>query len=196
MVVRPCTADHPNAIRWADDNGRGRCAGASAFCRILFSILGWDENYSYRVPCTVRSKGDEAVLFFDLDNYIGTVNSRKGEKADEEIAAAEEAIRAESEDTRGIFFGADDDEEPQEIEDTEEMERRLQELAEIERRTFGTLVFEHSGEIRLPAIDDDGEWDVMAEPRILGEDHRVDDAVVESLHDELLEALIAGEEEQ
>lgn len=196
MVVRPCTADYPNAIRWADDNGRGRCAGASAFCRILFSILGWDENYSYRVPCTVRSKGDEAVLFFDLDNYIGTVNSRKGEKADEAIAAAEEAIRAESEDTKGIFFGADDDEEPQEIEDTEEMERRLQELAEIERRTFGTLVFEHSGDIRLPAIDDDGEWDVMAEPRILGEDHRVDDAVVESLHDELLEALIAGEEEQ
>ena len=196
MVVRPCTADHPNAIRWADDNGRGRCAGASAFCRILFSILGWDENYSYRVPCTVRSKGDEAVLFFDLDNYIGTVNSRKGEKADEAIAAAEEAIRAESEDTRGIFFAADDDEEPQEIEDTEEMERRLQELAEIERRTFGTLVFEHSGDIRLPAIDDDGEWDVMAEPRILGENHRVDDAVVESLHDELLEALIAGEEDQ
>ena len=196
MVVRPCTADHPNAIRWADDNGKGKCAGASAFCRILFSILGWDENYSYRVPCTVRSKGDEAVLFFDLDNYIGTVNSRKGEKANEEIAAVEEAIRAESEDTRGIFFAADDDEEPQEIEDTEEMERRLQELAEIERRTFGTLVFEHSGDIRLPAIDDDGEWDVMAEPRILGEDHRVDDAVVESLHDELLEALIGSEEGQ
>ena len=75
------------------------------------------------------------------------------------------------------------------------MERKLQELAEIERLTFGTPVFEHSGEIRLPAIDDDGEWDVMAEPRVLGEDHRVDKAVVESLQDELLEALIASEDE-
>ncbi|MBQ2957549.1 MAG: recombinase family protein [Clostridia bacterium] len=195
MVVRPCTADHPNAIRWADENGKGKCVGASAFCRILFGILGWDENYSYRVPCTVRSKGDEVALFFDLDNYIGTANGRKGEKPDEEIAAAEEAIREESEETKGIFYGADDDEEPQEIEDTEEMERRLQELAEIERRTFGTPVFEHSGDIRLPAIDDDGEWDIMAEPRILGDDHRVDDAVVESLQDELLEALIASEDE-
>lgn len=195
LVVRPCDPGNPNAIRWADENGKGKGVGASAFCHILFSILGWDENYSYRVPCTVRNRGSEAVLFFDLDNFIGTENGRRGEKPAEEIAAVEEAIREESEETKGIFFGADEDEEPQEIEDTEEMERKLQELAEIERLTFGTPVFEHSGEIRLPAIDDDGEWDVMAEPRVLGEDHRVDKAVVESLQDELLEALIASEDE-
>ena len=195
MVVRPCASDHPNAIRWADENGKGKGVGASAFCRILFNILGWDENYSYRVPCTVRSKGEDVVLFFDLDNYIGTMNRRRGEKPEEEIAAVEDAIREECEETKGIFFAADDEEEPQEIEDTEEIERRLQELAEIERRTFGTPVFEHTGDIHLPAIDDDGEWDVMVEARVLGDDHRVDEAIVESLQDELLDALIAREDE-
>jgi len=195
MAVRPCTPNHPNAIRWANEKGKGKGIGASAFCRILFSFLGWDENYSYRVPCAVRSKGDETVLFFDLDNYIGTANGRKGEKPAEEIAAVEEAMREESEETKGVFFSADEDEERQEIEDTEEMERRLQELAEIERRTFGTPVFEHSGDIRLSAIDDDGEWDVMAEPRVLGDDHRVDEAIVESLQDELFGALIASEDQ-
>ena len=35
----------------------------------------------------------------------------------------------------------------------------------------------------------------MAEPRVLDEDHRVDKAVVESLQDELLEALIASEDQ-
>ena len=53
-------------------NGRSKGFGASAFCRILFSILDWDEDYSYRVPCIVRSRGDETILFFDLDNYIGS----------------------------------------------------------------------------------------------------------------------------
>ena len=74
------------------------------------------------------------------------------------------------------------------------MERRLRALAEAERRTFGTPVFEHGGDIRLPAIDDEGEWDVMVKARPLGEDYRVDETVIGALQEELLEALIAREE--
>ena len=66
---------------------------------------------------------------------------------------------------------------------------KLRELAEIERRTFGTPVFEHKGDVRLPSIDDEGEWDVMAVPRILGDDHRVDEEVVDALQDQLLESM-------
>ncbi|MBQ8092463.1 MAG: hypothetical protein IJ242_02670 [Clostridia bacterium] len=46
LAVRPCAEDNPNAIRWSDENGRSKGFGASAFCRILFSILDWDEDYS------------------------------------------------------------------------------------------------------------------------------------------------------
>ena len=140
----------------------------------------------------MRSRGDETILFFDLDNYIGSAKRDRDENQEEEFAAAEEAIREESEETRGIFYAADD-EEPQEIEDTEEMERKLRELAEIERRTFGVPAFEHKGDVRLPSIDDDGEWDVMAVPRVLGGDHQVDPSVVDALQYQLLEARISQE---
>jgi hypothetical protein len=193
LAVRPCAEDNPNAICWATENGRSRVISASAFCRILFSILDWDSEYTYRVPSIVRSKGEETILFFDLDNFIGTAKRQRDENLEEEVAAAEKAIREESEETRGIFFSADEEDEPQEIEDTEEMERKLQELAEIERRTFGTPVFEHKGDVRLPSIDDDGEWDVMATPRILGDDHRVDEEVVDALQDQLLESMMADD---
>ncbi len=195
MAVRPCDADNPNAICWATESGKSRMISASAFCRILFSILDWDTEFSYRVPCIVRSKGNESILFFDLDNFIGTAKRNRDDNLEAEVAAAEEAIREESEETRGIFFSAEDDDEPQEIEDTEEMERKLRELAEIERRTFGTPVFEHKGDVRLPSIDDDGEWDVMAMPKILGDDHRVDEEVVEALQDQLMESILADETE-
>ena len=195
LAVRPCAKDNPNAICWATESGKSRMVSASAFCRILFSILDWDSEYTYRVPCIVRSRGDETILFFDLDNFIGSAKKSRDENLEEEVAAAEEAIREESEETRGIFFSADDEEEPQEIEDTEEMERKLQELAEIERRTFGTPVFEHKGDVRLPSIDDEGEWDVMAMPKILGDDHRVDEEVVDALQDQLLESMMTNETE-
>ena len=195
LAVRPCAEDNPNAICWAMENGSGRMVSASAFCRILFSILDWDSGYTYRVPCVVRSRDDETILFFDLDNFIGSAKKNRDENIEKEVAAAEEAIREESEETKGIFYAADDEEEPQEIEDTEEMERKLRALAEIERRTFGTPVFEHKGDIRLPSIDDDGEWDVMAKPKVLGDDHRVDEEVVEALQDQLLESMVANETE-
>jgi hypothetical protein len=195
LAVRPCAKDNPNAICWATENGKSRMVSASAFCRILFSILDWDSEYTYRVPCIVRSRDDETILFFDLDNFIGSAKKSRDENLEEEVAAAEEAIREESEETRGIFFSADDEEEPQEIEDTEEMERKLQELAEIERRTFGTPVFEHKGDVRLPSIDDEGEWDVMAMPKILGDDHRIDEEVVDALQDQLLESMMTNETE-
>ena len=75
------------------------------------------------------------------------------------------------------------------------MERKLQELAELERRTFGTPVFEHKGGVRLPAIDDEGEWDVMAVPRILDEEHRVDEKIVDALQDQMRESMMEKDTE-
>lgn len=69
------------------------------------------------------------------------------------------------------------------------MERKLREIAEYEKRNFGTPAFEHNGNVRLPSIDDDGEWEVMISARVLGDDHRVDSSVVEALQDEMLDAI-------
>ena len=179
LAVRPCAPDNPNAIRWTTESGKARIISATAFCRILYEILEWDESYSYRAPIAVRTRGGEAVLFVDLDNYVGI--RQKQDPAPQETPLPE---INQAEDTRGIFYGAED-EEPQEIADTEALERKLQEIAEYERRHFGIPAFEHNGSVRLPAIDDDGEWDVMAETRVLGDDHRVDDHIVSAMLDEM-----------
>ena len=77
LAVRECPEDSPNAVRWCEHNGKGRRLGAAAFIRILYALLGWGEEYSYCVPAIYRRRGDEQVLFFDLDNYIGRAVSRK-----------------------------------------------------------------------------------------------------------------------
>ena len=197
MAVRPCGKDHPNALRWADTNGRSRNIRGKAFCSILYEILGWDASFSYRVPATIRTRDGETILFFDLDNYVG-VQLRRKNVPDGDAGTQYETVQVPGEvnrheDTRGIFYGADDDE-PQEISDTEEMEKRLRERAEYEKRNFGAPAFEHDGNVRLPAIDDEGEWEVMTEARVLDSDHRVDDHVVEYLQGKMLDALAATEE--
>lgn len=74
------------------------------------------------------------------------------------------------------------------------MERKLQAIAEYEKRNFGTPAFDHDGDVRLPAIDANGEWDVMTDARVIGEDQRVDEGILEAMQDEMLEAMIAAEE--
>ncbi len=194
IAIRPCSPEHPNAMRWATADGKGLSLGATIFCKLLFSLMGWDESYSYRVPAAVRSRNGETVLFFDLDNFIGRETLKKEEE--KAMAARAEQIRREAEETQGFFYGAnDDDEEPLKIEDAAVMEERLRRIAEYEQKTFGTMAFEHQGNAHLSAIDDDGEWDVMAEARVLDKDHRVDDSVVDALQDTLLEALFASDED-
>lgn len=195
LAVRPCAANHPNAIRWTDEKGKSRSFGASAFCAILYNVLGWDMDFRYKVPAIVRSRGNETILFLDLDNYIGTLPGKRGaqEEAPADIGYAEPGEDRHDE-AAGIFYAPDD--EPQDVVDTEEMERRLRAIAEFEKRNFGTPAFEHNGNVRLPAIDDNGEWEVMAEALVLGDDHRVDEELVEAMQGEMLEAVIAAEAEK
>ena len=192
MAVRPCSASHPNAIRWVDDKGKRRRIRSRAFCSMLFDICGWNDGYSYKVPATVRTRDSETILFFDLDNYIGT-ELKKANVQEEPVTPQAEEHEEGHDDTRGIFY-APDDSEPQEVMDTEVIEERLQAMAEYEKRNFGTPAFEHDGNVRLPAIDDEGEWEVMAEALVLGDDHRVAEEIVKAMQDSMLEAVITAEQ--
>lgn len=189
LAVRPCSPEHPNALRWATDGGTSVQLGAKAFCTQLFGMLNWDEGYTFRVPAMLRAKGDEKVLFFDLDNYIGHESTAKAEAPAE---TQPEPIEAEDEEAvQGFFYAADDEEGIEITEDPEEIERRVREHIEREKRIYGTPAFEHSGGTRLPMIDDDGEWNIMAEAVVLDSDHTVDAYVIEKLQDDMMEALFA-----
>ena len=92
---------------------------------------------------------------------------------------------------QGFFYAADEDEAVEIAEDADELERRIRERMEQEKRSYGTPAFEHDGGGRIPMIDDDGEWDVMAEAVVLDSDHTVDSGTVEQMQDEMMEALFA-----
>ena len=194
LAVRPCSKDHPNAIRWAKDNGTSNPLGAKAFCSILFDMLNWDESYAFRVPAMLRTRGNEKILFFDLDNYIGHATAAAPDAPDE---APPEIIEPEHEEEnlQGFFYAADEDEAAEIIEDQEDLERRVQERIEQEKRSYGTPAFEHSSSSRIPMIDDDDEWDVMAEAVVLDIDHTVSPEEIELLQDTMLEALYAPAED-
>ena len=68
----------------------------------------------------------------------------------------------------------------------------MRERIEREKRTYGTPAFEHNSCTRLPMIDDDGEWDVMAEAVVLDSDHTVDAYTNEKLQDDMIHLVIVA----
>ena len=190
MIVRPCDQSHPNAIPWAP-----KSIGASSLVRVLYDSMGWQEDYTYRVPCqTIREPGgNSVVLCFDLDNYIGRAINKK----DEVIMARKEAELAEeqNEKAKSYYYPPEEEDEPLEIRD---MEERFQSIREQNRKIFGEPVFQHSADMRCFSGHDDcgqnvggqdmkGKWDMLIEARPLDVDHRVDLDTVESLFQEIVE---------
>ena len=191
VAVRPCLPDHPNAMRWSNDRGRSIGIGATALCKTLFTLQNWDTDYSFRVPVSVVERHDETVLLFDLDNFIGREIGKKAPAVlQPEDGEPAEIVVEEAEDTSGFFYGADD--EVQSVEVTEEMQRRMEQIAEYEEKRFGTPVYEFDDDPRMPECDDD-DWALMAEARPLDIEHTVDEQIITDLQDELLEELIAAE---
>lgn len=170
MVIRPCVPEHPNAMTWD-----ARSRGAAPLSKVIYSVMGWEQDYSFRIPCQTVSDGTpgHTVLVFDLDNYVGRSVSKK----DEAIIAVKEAEQnaEEREDAASYFYPPDDDE-PQEIRD---MEERFMQAVEVGRKTFGEPAFKHESGMR--SIPADSEWDMMTEARPLDITHTVNADDVDDL---------------
>jgi len=173
LVVRPCTVDNPNAIPW-DSNSRG----ASSLSKVLFATMGWEEDYSYRIPCQpLEGPNEEVVLFFDLDNYVGRAINKA-----EEVIIARKQVEMETDNTgKSYFYPPEDDEEPQEIKD---MEEKFQKAVEVNKRIFGIPAFEHESNVR--GFSQGDTWDMMIPARPLDITHTVESATVEDLFDQIL----------
>ncbi len=168
VVVRPCGPDYPNAVPWK------KMIRASCLCGLFYEIMGWDENYSYKLPATVKINGDEKVLYFDMDNYIGRVIGRK---TDEAIVPEKPEKPKGSEETKGFFY-APDDAEPQSIEEILEIEKKLQIAKNEARRNFGEPAFQYLSE--GPDILE-GEGSLMAEAVPVSPELEIDEDGMEKL---------------
>ncbi|MBR3383292.1 MAG: recombinase family protein [Clostridia bacterium] len=175
LVVRPCAVSNPNFILWKEGY-----RGASPLSKVLYDSMGWETDYSFRVPCqAVKGSGPaerNTVLVFDLDNYIG----RASDKTDEVIIAKKtaETVPEEREDAKSFYYPPDEDE-PKEIRDVED---KFERAVEANRRYFGTPVFMHESGVRgVSGECTDGEWDMMIEAKPLDITHTVDESTVDDL---------------
>ncbi len=182
MVVRPCNESHPNAIPWD-----AKYKSAAPLTKVIYDSMGWEQDYSYRVPSQSLTRPDgsgpgSVVLAFDLDNYVGRSSSKK----EDVIMAMKEAESAETErEDAKSFFYPPDEEEPQEIHD---MEQKFQEAVEMNRKIFGTPVFQHDSAFRSLAGETGGDdWDMMVAARPLDITHTVDAEAVDDLLMEIME---------
>lgn len=175
LIVRPCEASHPNAIEWD-----GKSRGASSLCRIIYESMGWDKEYSYRIPCQIMripmpDNAVQDILIFDLDNYIGRAVNKK----DEIIIARKQAEMqaVQNEDAKSFYYPPEDDDEPQEL---MEIAEQVQREFEISKKIFGIPAFKHTSAFR--SIDGIGTWEEWLAPaRPLDVSHRIDAQVIDSL---------------
>ncbi len=161
LVVRPCQSDNPNAIEWK------MTFGATCVNGILYEIMGWDESYSYKLRATPRENGEERVLYFDMDNYIGRSLSKAKE---EPLKADREDMPRATAETRGFYY-APDENEPQSMEEIQDMEEKLKRIRQEEYKSFGEPAFQYFvAEVDvLP-----GEGSLMAEAKPICEAPAVD----------------------
>ncbi len=156
--------------------------------------MGWEKDYSFRVPCqsVIRPGAVKAgyltntantVLAFDMDNYVGRTSAKK-----DEVIIAQKMEKDKAEEAKSYFYPPDDDE-PQEIQEIQQMEERFQEAVEVNRKTFGTPAFQHTAELRSleEGGDKDGDWDMLMQARPLDVNHRIDKGRVEQLLTEIIE---------
>ena len=166
IIVRPCGAEHPNAVSWDANYKR-----AMPLSRIIYETMGWEPGYSFRIVCrSERLPQGVTIGIFDLDNYIGQT---KGKKAETIIPEPEEV---QEEEARSYYYPPDSDE-AQEIRN---MEERFQEMVEAKKRQFGIPLFQHDNGLRELWTDETAE-EVLVEARPLDVYHTVDARAVDDL---------------
>ncbi len=94
LVVRPCSKETRNAVRWAyilDDLAYSRSFTGAAYIGTIYDILGWDKNYRYRVRGFCKHCDKDTVAIFDMRDTEVFIPS---EEYETEMAGAEREQQA------------------------------------------------------------------------------------------------------
>lgn len=106
VAIRPCDKENPKAIKWGklqNDHWVVNAISCRGLSRLLFSMMNWDEEVSYRFRGQYVDTGTDKVMLFELDEpemikHVTRVlqEETEGEKAEEKPADAEEYILKET----------------------------------------------------------------------------------------------------
>ena len=69
LVIRPCTEDAKDAVRWCivkEDKRKSREITCGLFMAKLHELMGWEGVYRYKMMGTVKQKHGQQFFLFDL----------------------------------------------------------------------------------------------------------------------------------
>ena len=73
LIIRPCSPDAPDALRWAKGGGEKDLSNRNLLCKIFaakfFDLMGWDAQYHYKMLGTPAVYEGEMLFLFQLSAF-------------------------------------------------------------------------------------------------------------------------------
>ena len=73
LIIRPCSPDAPDALRWAKGGGEKDLSNRNLLCKIfaakVFDLMGWDAQYHYKMLGTPAVYEGEMLFLFQLSAF-------------------------------------------------------------------------------------------------------------------------------
>ena len=83
LIIRPCNPDTPDCLRWAVGGGEKEVKAREMMCKFfsakIFDLMGWDEQYRYKILGKLASCDGEVLFLFKLNDFeLFVSGTRKG----------------------------------------------------------------------------------------------------------------------
>ena len=73
LIIRPCSPDAPDALRWAKGGGEKDLSNRDPICKIfaakVFDLMGWDTQYRYKMLGNPAVCEGEMLFLFRLSAF-------------------------------------------------------------------------------------------------------------------------------
>ena len=81
LIIRPCDPDAPDSLRWARGGGEKELSNRDLLCKIfaakVFDLMGWDQQYRYKMMGKPAVCDGEMLFLFKLNDFELFVNGKK-----------------------------------------------------------------------------------------------------------------------
>lgn len=81
MIIRPCSQDTPDSLRWAKGGGEKELSNRDMLCRIfagkVFELMKWDSEYRYKIMGRPAIFEREILFLFKLNEFELFIGGRK-----------------------------------------------------------------------------------------------------------------------
>lgn len=81
LIIRPCNPDAPDSLRWARGGGEKELSNRDLLCKIfaakVFDLMGWDQQYRYKMMGKPAVCDGEMLFLFKLTDFELFVNGKK-----------------------------------------------------------------------------------------------------------------------